>query len=315
MTESVLAAIGNTPLVQLQRVTPANGARVLVKLEWRNPTGSMKDRMALGLISSWEADGRIKPGDTIVEYTGGSTGTSLAFVCGAKGYRMHAVSSKAFSQEKLDLMVALGAQLTLVPYGGRGMRREMFLDMIAAAKALASEPNTIWVNQIENPDTIPGYYALGEEIWRQTDGRIDAFVQPVGTGASLRGVATVLKRLRPEIKIVAWEPAESPVLAGGERGAHDIEGIGLGYRPALWDATLVDHLLAVATEDAKAMARRVAREEGVFAGTSSGGNVCAALRMAEMLGPNATIVTLSIDTGLKYLSTDLFRTLPKEGRE
>ncbi len=182
MTESGARGDRKYTARALQRVTPANGARVLVKLEWRNPTGSMKDRMAPGLISSWEADGRIKPGDTIVEYTGGSTGTSLAFVCGAKGYRMHAVSSKAFSQEKLDHMAALGAQLTLVPYGGRGMRREMFLDMIAAAKALASEPNTIWVNQIENPDTIPGYYALGEEIWRQTDGRIDAFVQPAGTG-------------------------------------------------------------------------------------------------------------------------------------
>jgi cysteine synthase A len=308
MSESILAAVGNTSLVQLRHVVPNNGANIFAKLEWQNPTGSMKDRMALGLISKMEAERRIKRGDTIIEYTGGSTGTSLAFVCGAKGYKMHAVSCKAFSQEKLDHMTALGAQLTLVPYDGQGMRREMFLQMIAAAKKLASESNMFWVNQIENPDTILGYIPLGEEIWKQTDGKVDAFVQPVGTGASLRGVAMVLKRYKPNVKIIAWEPAESPVLSGGERGAHDIEGIGIGYRPALWDESFVDDVLAVSTEEAKAMARRVAREEGIFAGTSSGGNICASLRVAERLAPNSNVVTLSIDSGLKYVSTDLYRT-------
>ena len=265
MNELILAAVGNTSLVQLRHVVPKNGANIFAKLECQNPTGSMKDRMALGLISKMEAERRIKRGDTIIEYTGGSTGTSLAFVCGAKGYKMHAVSCKAFSQEKLDHMKALGAQLTLVPYDGQGMRREMFLEMIAAAKKLASEPNTFWVNQIENPDTILGYIPLGEEIWKQTDGKVDAFVQPVGTGASLRGVAMVLKRYKPNVKIIAWEPAESPVLSGGESGAHDIEGIGIGYKPALWDESFVDDVLAVSTEEAKAMARRIAREEGIFA--------------------------------------------------
>jgi cysteine synthase A len=308
MSELILAAVGNTSLVQLRQVVPKNGANIFAKLEWQNPTGSMKDRMALGLISKMEAERRIKRGDTIIEYTGGSTGTSLAFVCGAKGYKMHAVSCKAFSQEKLDHMTALGAQLTLVPYDGLGMRREMFLEMIAAAKKLASESNTFWVNQIENPDTILGYKPLGEEIWKQTDGKVDAFVQPVGTGASLRGVAMVLKRYKPNVKIIAWEPSESPVLSGGERGAHDIEGIGIGYKPALWDESFVDDVLAVSTEEAKAMARRVAREEGIFAGTSSGGNICASLRVAERLAPNSNVVTLSIDSGLKYVSTDLYRT-------
>jgi cysteine synthase len=308
MSESILAAVGNTSLVQLRHVVPKNGANIFVKLEWQNPTGSMKDRMALGLISKMEAHGRIKQGDTIIEYTGGSTGTSLAFVCGAKGYKMHAVSCRAFSQEKLDHMVALGAQLTLVPYDGQGFSCEMFLEMIAAAKKLASEPNTFWVNQIENPDTIPGYYPLGEEIWKQTGGKVDAFVQSVGTGASLRGVATVLRRYQLEVKIVAWEPAESPVLSGGEPGAHDIEGIGIGYKPALWDESLVDDVLTVSTAEAKAMARRLACEEGIFAGTSSGGNICASLRVAETLAPNSNVVTLSIDSGLKYLSTDVYRT-------
>ena len=229
----MLAAMEITPLVQLQRVTPANGAGVLVKREWRNPTGSLKDRMALGLILSWGSRWSDKAWGYGRQICRAPTGTSHAFVCGAKGYRMHAVSSEAFSQEKLDHMAALGAKPPLVPYDGRGVRREMFLDMIAAAKALASGPNTIWVNQMENTDTIPGYYALGEEIWRQTDGRIDAFratCRNRGIAARRRDGS---KAMKPEIKIMAWEPAESPLLVGGEHRAHDIEGIGLRYRPAL----------------------------------------------------------------------------------
>lgn len=299
---SILRAIGSTDIVQLR------GARIFVKLESQNPTGSMKDRMALGLISKTEADGRITPGDTLVEYTGGSTGTSLALVCKAKGYKMHAVSCVAFSQEKLDHMRALGAEVTLVPYDGQGMRRELFESMIAKAKELSAQPATFWVNQIENPDTIHGYHSLGEEIWSQCDGKVDALVQAVGTGASLRGVATVLKRYNPNVKIIAWEPAESPVLSGGERGAHDIEGIGIGYKPALWDETLVDQVMTVSTAEAKTMARRLAAEDGIFGGTSSGGNIVASLRASEELGPSATIVTLGIDSGLKYLSSDVYRT-------
>jgi cysteine synthase A len=304
---TILQAIGNTSLVQLRHIVPRACGKVFVKLEWENPTGSMKDRTALAMISRAEADGRLKPGDTVIEYTGGSTGTSLALVCAAKGYRLHIVTSDAFSQEKRDHMVALGARLTLVP-SDRGLStKKLFLDMIAAAKRLAQEPHTRFNDQLQNHDSIAGYFGLGEEIWNQTHGEVDAFVQCVGTGASSRGVATVLKRHKPGVKIVAVEPAESSVLLGGQPGAHTIEGIGIGYTPPLWEPSLIDEIMAVSTADAKEMARRLAREEALFAGTSSGANVIAAIRVAERLGPDATVVTLMIDSGLKYVSTDVYR--------
>lgn len=292
--------------MQLHRLAPEDCGKIFAKLEWQNPTGSMKDRMALSVISQAEEDGRLCPGGTVVEYTGGSTGASLALVCTAKGYHIHVVSAKAFSQEKLDHMVAYGAQLTLVPTEGRGFTKQLFLDMIETARRLALEPNTFWVNQLANTDTIAGYFPLGEEIWKQTNGEIDAFVHSVGTGASLRGVATVLKRYNPKIKIAAVEPAESCILSGGKPGSHDIEGIGIGYTPPLWDPGLVDEVLSVTTPDAKDMARQLARREGIFAGTSSGGNVHAAIRIGRKLGPAAKVVTLMVDSGLKYLSTDLY---------
>jgi cysteine synthase A len=266
----------------------------------------MKDRMALAVISKAEADGRLCSGGTVVEYTGGSTGASLAMVCAAKGYKIHVVSSKAFSQEKLDHMVAYGAQLTLVPYAGEGMTKQLFLDMIEAARKLSLQPNTLWINQLSNPDTIAGYHSLGEEVWEQTSGQIDAFVHSVGTAASLTGVAAVLKRHNPQIKIIAVEPEESCVLSGGRSGAHDIEGIGVGYTPPLWNPSLVDEVLTVKTAEAKDMARQLSRKDGIFAGTSSGGNVHAAIRVAKKLGPSARVVTLMVDSGLKYLSTDLY---------
>ena len=307
MNNTVIESIGNTSLVKLSRLVPKDSAQIFAKLEWQNPTGSMKDRMAVGLIEKAEEKGRLSPGDTIIEYTGGTTGTSLAFVCAAKGYKIHCVSSKAFSQEKLDHMVAYGAKLTLVPYDGGGITKQLILNMIEKARELSLKPNTYWANQLESIDSIEGYFSLGEEIWTQTQGRVDAFVQSVGTAASLRGVATVLKRYNPKIKIIAVEPAESAVLSGEKPGAHDIEGIGIGYRPPLWEPSFVDRVLSVKTADAKEMARRLAQEEGLFAGTSSGGNVHAALRVARELGPNATLVTLMVDSGLKYVSTDLYR--------
>lgn len=303
----ILDAIGNTSLVRLRKLSPVGGARIFAKLEWENPTGSMKDRMALAVISRAEADGRLRPGDSVVEYTGGSTGASLALVCAAKGYRLRIVTSDAFSQEKRDHMAALGAELTLVPSAGGLTTRELILDMIAAAREISQEPRTYWVNQLENQDSIAGYHSLGEEIWHQTEGRVDAFVQAAGAAASARGVATVLKRHRPEVRIVVVEPAESAVLSGGAPGAHRIEGIGIGRRPPLWEAALVDAIEPVATDDAEAMARRLAREEALFAGTSSGANVVAAIRVAERLGPAANVVTLMVDSGLKYLSTDVYR--------
>ena len=304
---SVLDAIGNTSIAHLRRVIPRNGATILAKLEWENPTGSMKDRMARAVIERAEQDGRLKPGGTVVEYTGGSTGTSLAMVCAAKGYRIRIVSSDAFAREKIDQMAALGAEITLVPSEGGKTTKKLILDMIEAARQISLEPNTYWTDQLNNHDSITGYHALGDEIWRQTDGRVDAFVHSVGTGASLRGVATTLKRLKPSVQIIAVEPAESSVLLGGEPGPHKIEGVGIGYTPPLWEPAFVDEIIAVKTDDAKVMARRLAREEALFAGTSSGANVIASLQVAERLGPRATVVTLMCDSGLKYSSTDVYR--------
>jgi cysteine synthase A len=203
--------------------------------------------------------------------------------------------------------VALGAELTLVPSEGGLTTRKLILDMIEAARRLSQEPHTYWTDQLNNHDSIAGYHSLGEEIWSQTKGEIDAFVHCVGTAASLRGVTTVLKRHKPGIRIVAVEPAESPVLQGGQAGPHKIEGVGIGYTPPLWEPSLVDEILPVRTDDAKDMARRLAREEAIFAGTSSGANVVAAIRLAERLGPGAGVVTLMADSGLKYLSTDVYR--------
>src|SRR5262245_13512148 len=303
----ILHAIGNTSIVRLRKVVPSDCAEVFVKLEWENPTGSMKDRMAQAVIRRAEQDGRLKTGGTVVEYTGGSTGASLALICAARGYHLRIVSSDAFSPEKRDQMAALGAELTLVPSEGGLTTKKLILDMIEAARALSREPGAYWTDQLHNPDTLMGYHALGEEIWRQTNGEIDAFVHGVGTAASLRGVAAVLKRHQPGIRIVAVEPAESSVLLGGPAGPHKIEGVGIGYVPPLWDPALADEIIAVKTDDAKDMARRIAREEGLFAGTSSGANVMAALRLARRLGPDARVVTLMVDSGLKYLGTDVYR--------
>ena len=302
----ILQAVGNTSMIRLRKVVPPGCADIFVKLEWENPTGSMKDRMAHAVISQAEGDGRLKPGDTVVEYTGGSTGASLALVCAAKGYRLRIVSSDAFSREKLNQMAALGAELTLVPSEGGLTTKKLILEMIEVARMLSQEPGTYWTDQLNNHDSIAGYHPLGEEIWSQTKGRVDAFVHCVGTAASSRGVAFVLKRYKPDVKIVAVEPAESSVLLGGQPGPHEIEGVGIGYTPPLWEPTLVEDILPVRTEDAKEMARRLAREEALFAGTSSGANVIAAIRVAERLGPGRQVVTLMVDSGLKYLNTDVY---------
>lgn len=304
---NVLEAFGNTALVELRRVVPQGCAKILVKVEGQNPTGSMKDRMAQAMVAGAENDGRLKPGDTIVEYTGGSTGASLALVCAAKGYRLRIVSSNAFSEDKLTQMAALGAELELVPSEGGKITKQLILDMIAAAREISRQPRTHWTDQLNNADSIAGYHPMGEEIWEQTGGRIDAFVQSVGTSASLRGVAAVLRRHRPDVKIIAVEPGESAVLSGGQAGAHKIEGIGIGYPPPLWDGSLEDEIIPVATAEAVAMARRLAREEGLFAGTSSGANVVGAIRVGERLGPGARIATLLVDSGLKYLRTEVYR--------
>lgn len=303
----VLDAIGNTSLVRLRKVVPAGCGDILAKLEWENPTGSVKDRMARAVIERAEADGRLRPGGVVVEYTGGSTGAALALVCAAKGYRLRIVTSDAFSREKLDQMAALGAELTLVPSEGGLTTKQLILDMIEKARELGAEAGACWTDQLRNQDSIAGYLPLGEEIWRQAEGRVDAFVHCVGTAATLRGVATVLRQRHPGARIVAVEPAESAVLSGGAPGPHKIEGVGIGYVPPLWQPGLADEIVPVATAEAKAMARRLAREEALFAGTSGGANVLAAIAVARRLGPGSRVVTLLADSGLKYLNTDVYR--------
>ena len=300
--QNILERIGNTSMVTLGRLAPGNGTRILLKLECENPTGSMKDRMALAMIEAAERDGRLPPGGAVVEYTGGSTGVSLSLVCGVKGHPLHVVSSDAFAREKLDHMAILGAKLTVIASDGGRMTAQLTKDMIEAARAIAAETGAYWTNQLSNPDQIAGYHPLGEELWRQTGGRVDAYVQSVGSSGSLQGTAQVLRRHNPRLRVIAVEPAESPVLSGGASGAHRIDGIGAGFVVPLWNPAVPNQIERVSTDEATAMALRLAREEGIFAGTSTGANIVAALRVAETLPPGATLVTLVCDTGMKYLS-------------
>ncbi len=307
IAENVLKAIGNTSIVKLNNVVPPDCASVLVKLEWENPTGSMKDRMAQAMISRAEKDGRLVRGGTVVEYSGGSTGTSLALICAVKGYHLRIVSSDAFSQDKINHMKAFGADMTIISSEGRGITKTLVEKMIETAREFSKEPNTYWTDQLNNEDHIAGYHQLGEEIWLQTDGNIDAFVHVVGSAASLQGTASILKNYKPNIKIYAVEPAESPVLSEGRSGSHGIGGIGIGFTPPLWNPSIVDDIISISTNEAKEMARRLVREEGLFAGISSGANVAAAIKIAKQSNLNATVVTLLVDSGLKYLSGDLYK--------
>lgn len=302
----VLDSVGNTPLIQLRKVVPVGGARILAKLEWANPTGSMKDRMAIAVIAAAERDGRLRPGGTVVEYTAGTTGISLALVCAAKGYRLHIVSSDAFSEEKMRTIAAFGAEITLVPSDNKKITEQLIKQMIDTSHEVSKRPGHWWADQLNNHDAVDGYLAMGEEIWDQTDGQIDAFVHAVSTAHSIHGTARALRKHKSGIHVAAVEPAESAVLSGGPSGSHKIEGIGIGFIPPLWERDEVDEILTVSTDEAKAMTRRLVREEGVFAGTSSGANVVGAIRVAERLGPDATVVTVMVDSGLRYLSTDVY---------
>ena len=303
---SVLQAIGNTPVVQLQKVVPPNSAAVFVKLEYFNPTGSYKDRMALSMIEEAEARGTLLPGMTVVEYTGGSTGSSLAFVCAVKGYSFKVVSSDAFAREKLQTMRAFGAQLTILPSRGGQITPDLIPRMMEEARTLAQEPNTYWTNQFHNADMLIGYEQIGQELLEQVDGPIHAFCGGVGTAGMLMGVARALRGNGNPVRIVALEPATSAVLSTGKAGTHHVEGIGVGFVPPLLDQAAYDEARGIDEGEARHMARRLAREEGIFVGVSSGLNVTGALQVARELGPGHTVVTVAVDTGLKYLAGDLF---------
>lgn len=309
ISKSILERIGKTSLLELRNIVPKDHARILIKLESENPTGSMKDRMALSMIEEAENDGRLKPGGRVVEYTGGSTGVSLSFICKVKGYPLDLVTSDAFSIEKRNHMAALGARLTLIRSDSGGMDETLTRDMIKAAQQIQEEKGSFLTDQLNNEDVLSRYHDMGEEIWRQTAGKVDAFVQGVGTGGSLRGVAERLTQHNPKIHIVAVEPSESAVLSGDNQGSHKIEGIGAGFVVPLWKPEIIDEVAKVSTENAMEMARRLAKDEGVFAGTSTGGNLIVALKKAKELGPGATVVTVMVDTGMKYVSTDLYSSL------
>jgi len=302
--DSTLDAIGNTPVVRLSRMLPSGAANVLVKLEYFNPTGSYKDRMALAMISEAEARGSLRPGMTVIEYTGGSTGSSLAFVCAVKGYKFRVVSSDAFAPEKLATMRAFGAEVMIEASRGGQITPDLLPRMMDRVRTLATQVDSYRTDQLNNADSIKGYMGIGRELADQANGHIDVFCGGVGTAGMLVGVANVLKPLGT--RIVALEPAASTPIAGGASGAHHVEGIGIGFKPPLLDPGSYDEVRSVDEQLARETARRMARDEGIFGGTSSGLNVAAAIQLATELGPGRTVATVCVDSGLKYLAGDLY---------
>jgi cysteine synthase A len=299
---SILDAIGNTPVVRLHRCAPANGAELWLKLELRNPTGSMKDRMALAMIEGAERDGLLAPGDTVVEYTGGSTGPAVALVCRAKGYRPLIVMADCFTEERFQLVSALGGELDVVASieGRPKVTPQDIRNMVDRAAELAARPGHYATDQFNNPYIIPDHRdRLGREIWEQTEGRVTAFCHGMGTASSLMGVSDAL---RPNgVFIQGHEPASSAAISGGDPGPFLIQGW-TGFVMPHWDPERVDHVEPIEDDEAVAMTLRLAREDGIFAGISTGANVVGAHLLAERLGPEAVIVTLAVDTGFKYLS-------------
>jgi len=305
-SHTVLECIGNTPVVKLEKVVPPTSADVLLKLEFISPTGSYKDRLALAMIEGAEKRGKLKPGMRVIEYTGGSTGSSLAMVCAAKGYPFVAVTSDAFADEKLATMRAFGAQLRIIPSDDRKITPELFDAMRAEAERLAQDPGNYYTSQFYNPDAIAGYMPIGTELLQQAGTGFDVFCGAVGTGGMLVGVSRALKTANCGARIVALEPASSPTLSTGKGGPHRVEGIGCGFWPPHLKREDFDEVRPIDEQLARETARRLAREEGIFAGTSSGLNVAAALQLASELGPGHTVVTVAVDTGLKYLAGDLY---------
>lgn len=306
MTAAGLQAIGDTPLVRLRSFEPAGGAELWAKWEGANPTGSMKDRMAVGMVTHGEQTGALRPGMRVVEYTGGSTGSSLAMVCAARGHRAHLVTADCFAAEKIATMRAFGAAVEVLESDGGKVTPELFDRFKTRIVELAADPDTWWAEQFVNPGNVAGYRTLGREIVAQLDGDVDGFVMGVGTGGCFSGVAEVLKTHDPSIRCVAVEPATSPNLSGGVLGAHRLEGIGVGFVPPAARLDLADEITAVADDEAFATARELARREGLMTGQTSGANVAAAGRLAAQLGPGRRVATVLVDTGLKYLAGDLY---------
>jgi len=303
-----MKAIGNTPLIKLERLTEPDCAEIYVKYEGANPTGSMKDRMALSMIEGAEKRGELKPGGKVVEYTGGSTGSSLAMICATKGYNAHFVSSDAFAEEKLQTMRAFGANLELIPSKNGKITAKLLDDMIARAKELSKAPNTFWTDQINNPDNRNAYHYMAREILDVLGANIDEFITGVGTGGSFSGNSEVFKKEIPAIRCIAIEPLNVRSLSGGDTsGTHRLEGIGLGFIPSIFRSDLADEIISVSDEDAYETARKLTRLEGIFGGITSGANVWAAIQRAKIIGPGKKIVTIIVDSGLKYLNGDLYK--------
>ncbi|MFT4543549.1 MAG: cysteine synthase A [Planctomycetota bacterium] len=302
----MLEAIGSTPLVRLQRIPAQGSADIWVKLEGGNPTGSYKDRMALTMVEAVEKSGDLTPGVSLLECTGGSTGSSLAFVCAVKDHELTVISSDAYAREKLDSMRAFGATLIIEPSVGGVVTPDLWPRMKERARQLVEGGGYLYLDQFRNPHAAIGYRAMGQEIVQQVAGRIDAVCGAVGTAGMIVGVGSTIRSTWPEARVVALEPDSSPVLSGGAAGAHSIDGTAPGFWPPLFDAELVTEVIALPEQEARSMARRLAREEGIFAGTSTGLNVLAALRLAQEIGAGGTVVTVACDTGFKYLAGDLY---------
>jgi cysteine synthase A len=304
---SILQAIGNTPVVRLGKVATAEMAEVLVKLEYYNPTASYKDRMALAMIEGAEARGELRPGMRVVEWTGGSTGSSLAMVCAVKGYRFTPISSDGFSEEKLRTMQLFGGDLQILPAPGGKLVPELYQQMKRRAEELAREPGTFYTDQFHNQDAVRAYMEIGNELVRQAGTGLTAFCGGVGTAGMLAGVSRALKAAGCAARIVALEPTTSPALSTGKGGPHRVEGMAAGFRPPHLKDEDFDQVRTIEEGEAREMARRLAREEGIFAGTSSGLNVVAAVKLAQELGRGSTVATVAVDSGFKYLAGDLYR--------
>lgn len=303
----MISGIGNTPLVKLERMVSSDMADVWVKVESANPTGSMKDRMAQAIVLGAIERRDLKPGGTMMDYTGGSTGSAIAMVCARLGYRSHFVSSNAFDASKLNTMRAFGARLELLEAEGKMITPELFQRMFALVEELRGEAGYVWVDQFNNRDSLRAYEQMAQEIESSLGGVPDAFVMAVGTGGCFVGNAGYFKVVNPGVRCVAVEPATSQPLAGKKpTGGHRMEGMGVGYVTPLMRLDLVDSTFPVTDDEAADMARRLAREEGLFGGYSTGGNVAAALSVARKLGPGKRVVTVLCDSGLRYLSGDLF---------